>query len=78
MSNPTEQELDAAVFKSRLDNMIAGLKKMAASTIGCDKDDFMVDDYAGGNIDDAYDMGTRHGAVELARELLDQLGVGYE
>jgi len=35
-----------------------------------DDPDFMVDDYAGGNIDDAYYGGVRDGEVLLARELL--------
>jgi len=35
-----------------------------------DKDPFIVDDYAGGNIDDAYEGGVRDGATGLAREFL--------
>lgn len=46
------------------------LEAAAKTEIGCDNDDFMVDDYAGGNIDDAYSLGIDHGEVLFARELL--------
>lgn len=36
-------------------------------------EDFCVEDYAGGNVDDAFYSGERVGAVLLARELLLQL-----
>jgi hypothetical protein len=52
------------------DEMRAMLTKIAEGEIGCDSDDFMVDDYAGGNIDDAYSMGIDHGEVLFARQLL--------
>jgi hypothetical protein len=36
-----------------------------------DKDEyFIVDDFAGGNVDDAYQGGIRTGKISLARELL--------
>lgn len=38
-----------------------------------DSEDFNVDDYAGGNIDDAYCGGFRDGQINLARELLELL-----
>lgn len=34
-----------------------------------------VDDYAGGNVDDAYVLGTSDGRIELAREILSNLGI---
>lgn len=48
------------------------LVKLAAKELPEDNKDFVVDDYAGGNIDDAYDMGSRAGEVRLARELLEK------
>lgn len=41
-------------------------------------EDFNPADVAGGNYDDAYYAGEEAGAVELARELLIQLGVDYD
>jgi hypothetical protein len=38
----------------------------------------MVDDYAGGNIDDAFYGGQHDGEVTLAREILTELGIGWE
>jgi hypothetical protein len=34
-------------------------------------------DYSGGNYDDAYAGGERVGATELARSVLDELGIEY-
>ncbi len=50
--------------------MKAMLLKLAARECGCDNEDFVVDDYAGGNVDDAYDAGMTAGETLLARELL--------
>lgn len=46
------------------------LEKVAKNTIGQDDEDFMVNDYAGGNIDDAYELGVNAGEVIFARELV--------
>ena len=46
---------------------------MAAKGACYDNEEFMVDDYAGGNIDDAYEIGFKDGRVDLARELLGLL-----
>ena len=54
--------------------MKAKLEKLAARTCWNDDKDFMVDDYAGGNIDDAYYGGNRDGETDLARELLAEFG----
>ena len=35
-----------------------------------DADDFVVDDFAGGNVDDAFECGERAGAISFARQLL--------
>lgn len=54
------------------------LKALAKRSAGwVDDEEFMVDDYAGGNIDDAYQLGEQHGATQLAREILDTLGVDW-
>ncbi len=34
-------------------------------------------DWSGGNFDDAYAGGERAGATDLAREILDELGIAY-
>jgi hypothetical protein len=42
---------------------------------GCwdtDEEDFIVDDYAGGNVDDAFSGGVDVGRVELAQNLLER------
>ena len=47
--------------------------ELAEKKIAADNEDFMVDDYAGGNIDDAYSLGERAGEVLLARDILGML-----
>ena len=54
--------------------MKAKLEKLAARKCWSDNEDFMVDDYAGGNIDDAYYGGNTDGETDLARELLAEFG----
>lgn len=46
------------------------LQKIANQVVWSDDAEFMVNDYAGGNIDDAFYGGQDDGAVQLARELL--------
>ena len=46
------------------------LTKLAERECWCDDNDFMIDDYAGGNVDDAYYGGSNDGETLLARELL--------
>ncbi len=53
-----------------MSKLIDKIRRIAGSEISADQDDFMVDDYAGGNIDDAYSVGLDHGEVYLSRELL--------
>jgi len=48
------------------------LEKLAEKTIAADNEDFCVEDYAGGNIDDAYSLGVNAGEALLARALLTQ------
>jgi hypothetical protein len=42
-----------------------------------DEGDFTVDDFAGGNVDDAYYGGENAGYTQLAREILDSLKISY-
>lgn len=48
------------------------LMKIANQVVWSDDAEFMVDDYAGGNIDDAFYGGQDDGSVQLARELLTE------
>jgi hypothetical protein len=57
---------------------IEKLKTVAASKCWADVENLAVDDYAGGNIDDAYDGGERAGYVQLAREVLENIGIDWE
>lgn len=42
-----------------------------------DEEDTCVEDFAGGNVDDAFDNGIRSGHTELARRILNQLNVKW-
>lgn len=53
-----------------MSKIIDEIRKAAAQEISADEDDFMVYDYTGGNIDDAYSIGLDHGEVYFARQLL--------
>jgi hypothetical protein len=52
------------------EDMKTMLEKIAARDCWCDDEEFMADDYAGGNIDDAYNGGSDDGEALLARSLL--------
>jgi len=39
--------------------------------------DVCVDDFAGGNVDDAHERGTFDGETDLARDILTKLGRGW-
>lgn len=56
------------------EQMKAKLQTLASDKCWSDEEDFEVDDYAGGNVDDAYDFGRRDGVIALARELLKEFG----
>lgn len=62
-----------------MDELITELELIAdGQTIWEDSDgnhlsDVIVDDYAGGNVDDAYWTGGQDGRIELAREILGKL-----
>lgn len=53
--------------------LIEKLKKLAAEECWSDNPDFVAEDYAGGNFDDAYTGGEHSGRVELAREILREI-----
>lgn len=57
--------------------MIDKLKALARRECYYDdeSEDKVIDDYAGGNVDDAFYAGERAGEVMLAREVLKALGV---
>jgi hypothetical protein len=50
------------------------IKKAAARECIYDEDEFpVIDDYAGGNVDDAFHMGAANGEILFARRILDML-----
>jgi len=53
--------------------IVEKLKGIADKKAWSDDEDFMPDDYAGGNIDDAYYGGENDGRISLAREILELL-----
>lgn len=52
----------------------AKLEKLAARQCWSDDEEAMTDDFAGGNIDDAYFGGCDDGEAILAREILAEFG----
>jgi hypothetical protein len=54
--------------------MVEMIREIAAKTARYDAEDFMIDDYAGGNIDDAFRMGQEDGEILFARRLLTLIG----
>lgn len=61
------------ITQETYDALLKLVSDLAKVKIAVDNDDFMVDDYAGGNIDDAYALGERAGEVQLARDIKDML-----
>ena len=53
-----------------LETLMQTISRLAAKHIPADDADFMVYDYAGSNVDDAYEQGERAGGVLFARELM--------
>jgi len=49
------------------------LQKIADKTAWQDDKEFIPDDYAGGNIDDAYNGGVSDGEILMAKEILGWL-----
>ena len=59
-------------------SVINKLKKLAQERAHTDREGFMIDDCAAGNIDDAYYAGSSDGEIGLAREILGELEIDYE
>lgn len=61
------------------EQLIERLKKLASSECFHDDEDEdkIVDDYAGGNVDDAFSAGEHAGEVMLAREVLTALNIQW-
>jgi len=62
------------------EKLIERLKKLAARRTWADgltEPDTIIDDYAGGNMDDAYYGGENSGETSLARSILIELGVEF-
>lgn len=53
-------------------NLKEYLQTLATQVAWDDDEDFIADDYAGGNQDDAFYGGQRSGEILLARELLEK------
>lgn len=53
------------------------LKICAKRTRRSDEEDFMVNDFAAGNIDDAYDIGFTDGETQLAQEILTAMNIDW-
>ncbi len=62
----------------KIGQVIDELRFLARKKALYDNEDFMVDDYAGGNIDDAYYRGVDDGEISLARKVLGQLEISYK
>lgn len=60
--------------KDRLDAIFALIKETAARECWPDDPEFMVYDYCGGNMDDAYEGGRDTGEVMFARRLQKLIG----
>ena len=61
-------------LEQKLEILLQAIKKVAFRTIQSDNEDFDLNDYAGGNIDDAYEIGQNEGEVYFARQLLKAVG----
>lgn len=48
------------------------LEELAKKKAWSDNEDLLVNDYAGGNIDDAYEGGINDGEILLARQILEE------
>jgi hypothetical protein len=63
------------------EEMIAYLKKLANkdSIYDCEDEDedIVINDYVGGNIDDAFDSGEQNGEIILAREVLKAMNISW-
>lgn len=60
------------------EDLIKELKEMAERYNASHKNDFYVDDYSVGNIDDAYELGRNHSEIDMAQWVLTALGIDWE
>lgn len=65
------------------EKFIEKLKQLARQTTWADAaeedgDEFMIDDYCGGNVDDAFSGGESVGETNLAREILTHLKISWK
>lgn len=56
-----------------MDKILEVIKKYAAKQSVSDQEDFIINDYASGNIDDAFWLGYEDGVIIFARELLKKI-----
>ena len=56
-----------------MNEVIVKLKKIVETSAQCEDEDFDINDCAGGNIDDAYQIGYWDGQINLAKNLLAML-----
>lgn len=59
--------------EEKLAKILAIIEPEAKKTLKSDDEDFMVDDYAGGNIDDAYSLGVDEGYTMLAKRVMEAI-----
>ncbi len=59
------------------EELIAKLKAEAKKEVSREDAGFNAWDYSGGNFDDAWDSGAADGRIELAREILESLGIKW-
>ena len=65
------------------DEYVERIKKLAAKLTCAEKaekhgEEFIPEDWAGGNFDDAYQLGCDDDAIEEARRLLDLCGIEWK
>lgn len=71
-------EIDALKRNALSPEFIEKLKAQAKRVAWIDDEEFMPDDYAGGNIDDAYNGGSEDGETTMARQVLKELGIEWD
>lgn len=58
-----------------IEDLVTYLEPVTSNILPGDRDDFMIYDWAGGNLDDAYSLGVEHGRKDLASELLKKVEI---
>lgn len=54
----------------KIQELLTEIRDTAADIARLDDPDFMIDDYTGGNMDDAFQIGIEEGRIAYARELM--------